>query len=88
MNAERSTTGRGVSWVHIPDNDMSLKLSLLCWKLGSKAKQDRANDNADLSGMENAFMRDYADMAMCLFDISRIGFSCACLVTRISGEPY
>ncbi len=36
----------------------------------------RVNDDADLSEMEKASMQDCVDLAMCLSDNGRIGFTC------------
>ncbi len=38
--------------------------------------------------MEKVSTQACVDWAMSLFDNSRIGLPCACLATRIAGEPY
>ncbi len=53
-----------------------------------KKKNIEANDDTDLSKMGKASTQDCVDWATNLFNNSRIGLPCACLATRITGEPY
>jgi hypothetical protein len=38
--------------------------------------------------MVKAYTQDCGDMVMYLFNKCKVGFPCACLTTRITGEPY